>query len=144
MDMGDSSSPAGATDTLYIGTIRPFYPGDRFRIETAHMLADKSSYSLDAINVVPNPYYLRAMWDTSQYNRWVNFTHLPSECDIRIFTLSGLLIRELEHNEEGDDGTERWDLLTEERMLCTSGLYIYQVEDRGSGKTAVGKFVIVR
>ncbi len=140
----DDSSPAGVSDTLYIRTIRPFYPGDGFRIETAHMLADKSSYSLDAVKVVPNPYYLRAMWDTNQYNRWVNFTHLPSECSIRIFTLSGLLIRELEHDEEGDDGTERWDLLTEERMLCTSGLYIYQVEDRGSGKTAVGKFVIVR
>ncbi len=144
MVMDDTTSPAGSSDTLYIRTMRPFYPGDAYVVETAHMLADKSSYGVDEVKVVPNPYYLRAQWDTNQYNRWVNFQHLPSRCTIRIFTVSGLLIRELEQTTESDDGSARWDLLTEEGMHCASGLYVFQVEDSATGKTAIGKFAIVR
>ncbi len=143
MDMTDTTVPAGSSDTLYIRTIRPFYVGDTYEIQTSNYLATKSTYDLEDVNVVPNPYYLRAMWDTNEYNRWVYFTHLPSECTIRIFTLSGLLIRTLEHTAETDEGTERWDLLTDEEAHCTSGLYVYQVEDE-RGKTKVGKFAIVR
>jgi hypothetical protein len=144
MNMDDNTRPAGPSDTLSIMTLRPFYPGDKFEVETGQMLALLSSYSLDQIRVVPNPYYLRAVWDVNQYNRWVNFTHLPSDCTIRIFTAAGLLIRTLRHVTDSDDGTERWDLLTQERMHCTSGLYIYQVEDNATGNTVVGKFAIVR
>jgi hypothetical protein len=143
MDMSDTTVPPGATDTLYFRTVRPFYVGDAYEIQTTDYLATKGSYGLADVNVVPNPYYLRAIWDTNEFNRWVNFTHLPSRCTIRIFTVSGLLIRTLDHEIMTDDGTERWDLLTDEGMNCTSGLYVYQVEDE-RGKTKVGKFAIVR
>ncbi|MBN1424174.1 hypothetical protein JXA88_06435 [Candidatus Fermentibacteria bacterium] len=144
MDMSDNAHPAGPADTMFIESTRPFYGGDAFEIRTASMLAPMATYDLGQIRVVPNPYYLRATWDTDQYNRWVLFQHLPSRCTIRIFTVSGLLVRELAHATDSDDGSERWDLLTQENMHCTSGLYVYQVEDRASGATAVGKFAIVR
>jgi hypothetical protein len=144
MNMEDTTTPAGPSDTLYIRTIRPLYPGDYYEIRTADYLAIRGSYDLTDVNVVPNPYYVRAMWDTNEYNRWVNFTHLPSRCTIRIFTVSGLLIRTLEHATDTDEGTERWDLRTQTNAHCTSGLYVYQVEDERTGKTKVGKFAIVR
>jgi hypothetical protein len=53
------------------------------------------------------------------------------------------LIRTLEHYSDEGDGSRTWDLLTEEDMRAVSGLYIYQVED-DDGKTAVGKFAIIR
>jgi hypothetical protein len=129
---------------MFVNTLRPFYVGDAYEISTANYLASRSTYNLDDVNVVPNPYYLRAMWDTNEFNRWVNFTHLPSRCTIRIFTISGLLIRTLEHDVADDEGTERCDLLTDENAHCTSGLYVYQVEDAQTGDTKVGKFAIVR
>lgn len=144
MNMADNAHPAGPQDTLVIESTRPFYAGDAFEIRTANMLAPAASYRLDGIRVVPNPYYLRATWDTNQYNRWVTFQHLPTHCTIRIFTVSGLLVRTLVHATESDDGSQRWDLLTEENMHCTSGLYVFQVEDSATGATAVGKFAIVR
>lgn len=144
MNMTDNSHPASAGDTLTIATIRPFYAGDAFEIRTVSRLTPRQEYDLSQIRVVPNPYYLRAAWDTNQYNRWVNFEHLPSRCTIRIFTTAGLLIRELDHEATADDGSARWDLLTAEQMHCTSGLYVYQVEDKSTGKTAVGKFAVVR
>jgi hypothetical protein len=98
---------------------------------------------VDNITIVPNPYYVRAPWDNNRFNQWIYFQHLPSHCTIRIFTASGLLIRTLRHDSEEGDGSETWDLLTEENMRAVSGLYIYQVE-ADDGKTAVGKFAIVR
>ncbi|MBN1425369.1 hypothetical protein JXA88_12515 [Candidatus Fermentibacteria bacterium] len=144
MNMEDSTHAAGVGDTLNITTMRPFYAGDAFEIQTVSSQTPRQDYDLSQVRVVPNPYYLRAAWDTNQYNRWINFEHLPSRCTIRIFTAAGLLVRELQHQATADDWSARWDLLTSEQMHCTSGLYVYQVEDRSTGKTAVGKFAIVR
>ena len=144
MNMADSTSPAGVNDTLSITTMRPYYTGDAFEVRTVSPETPRPSYDLSQVRVVPNPYYLRAAWDTNQYNRWINFEHLPSRCTIRIFTIAGLKVRELEHQATVDDGSARWDLLTSEQMHCTSGLYVYQVEDPSTGKTTVGKFAIVR
>ena len=42
------------------------------------------------------------------------FTHLPSNCKIKIFTISGVLVDEIEVNNSNDDGMAYWDLLTNE------------------------------
>ena len=141
--MSDSTSPPDAGDVFSIQTHKPFTTEDHYRISTKGLTEEKDSYTLDNIRVVPNPYYIRAAWDTDRFNQWVNFTHLPSECTIRVFTVSGLLIRTIQHESATASGTERWDLLTEEGMMCVSGLYVYQVE-AGDGKTKVGKFAIIR
>ncbi|MCB7130008.1 MAG: hypothetical protein J3T61_10780, partial [Candidatus Brocadiales bacterium] len=65
---------------------------------------------------------------------------------IRIFTLSGDLIKTIEHtNLTGD---EPWDLITESNQVIRSGLYIFHVEGEDeSGNSlgsALGKFSIVR
>ena len=49
----------------------------------------------------------------------------------------------MRHDSEDGDGSAIWNLLTDENMRAVSGLYIYQVES-DDGKTAVGKFAIVR
>ena len=47
------------------------------------------------INVFPNPYFGFNKLETSKYDRWVRFTHLPSSATIRIFNLAGILVRTL-------------------------------------------------
>ncbi|MCK4256075.1 hypothetical protein KAX35_04225, partial [candidate division WOR-3 bacterium] len=117
----------------------------------------KTSYSLDDIRVVPNPYYVSTVWDgPSEYERKVYFQGLPSECTIRIFNTAGLLLREIEHDEtiatyfrpdimgdEKEQGAHAWDLKTDGGYEVTSGLYIYQVIT-SDGKEKVGKFALVR
>ncbi len=143
----DSTLPPTSSSVYTIVTDKPFLDGDEYRFSSNR---ERSDYSLDDITVVPNPYYVRAPWDRNRFNQWIYFQHLPSHCTIRIFTTAGLLIRTLRHdspvNDEGEslgEGSETWDLLTEETMRAVSGLYIYQVET-DDGKTAVGKFAIVR
>ena len=48
---------------------------------------------LDLINVVPNPYYGYSEYETSQLDNRIKITNLPEESLIRIYTVSGTLIK---------------------------------------------------
>jgi len=145
-------SPPVTGEKFLIKTLKATTEEDRFRYTTfaIQMSEEDIDSLLDEIRVVPNPYYVRAPWDLSQYDRHVIFQGLPLTCTIRIFNTAGLLIRTIEHDGVGLYGTagsEEWNLRTDERLDCTSGLYIWQVETEtadGKKKTKVGKFAIVR
>lgn len=136
----DDSRPPGASSVYLIITNKPFTDEDMYSFSSNRQ---RGEYSLDDITVVPNPYYIRAAWDSNRFNQWLYFQHLPSHCTIRIFTTAGLLIRTLQHDSDEGGGSATWDLLTDENMRAVSGLYIYQVE-ADDGKTTVGKFAIIR
>ncbi|GBD93898.1 hypothetical protein BMS3Abin05_01493 [bacterium BMS3Abin05] len=70
------------------------------------------------------------------------FTHLPSECTIKIYTVTGELVRKLDHKDL-DSGQEFWDLRNESNMDVSYGLYLYVVTTP-NGKEKGGKFAIVR
>jgi hypothetical protein len=99
------------------------------------------------VKVVPNPYYIRADWDQNKYTTYIMFTNLPEKCTIRIFTVSGIFIKEIQHDGySGDEnalgGSHIWNLRNLEELKIASGLYIFQVEsDYGE---YVGKFAVVR
>ncbi|MCK4328223.1 hypothetical protein KAX02_00115 [candidate division WOR-3 bacterium] len=129
---------------------------DEFTVTTTSK-KEKDGYELDDIRVVPNPYYVSAVWDgPSEYERKIYFQGLPSECTIRIFNVAGLLLRKIEHDEtiatyfrpdimgdEKEQGAHAWDLKTNGGYEVISGLYIYQVITP-DGKEKVGKFAVVR
>ncbi len=123
--------------------------GNEFTIETNAMQYGKTE-QLDMVRVVPNPYVVRAAWDLSRDYQWVHFTHLPSECTIRIYTLSGDLVRKIEHSATSEDGIfgdvggmEAWDLMSSNNQLIASGIYLYHISTP-DGEEKVGKFAIVR
>ncbi len=123
--------------------------GNEFTIETEAMEYGKEG-QLDSIRVVPNPYIVRTEWDLSRDYQWVHFTHLPSECAIRIYTLSGDLVRVINHTSTSEDGEfgdvggmESWDLLTYNNQLIASGIYLYHISTP-DGEERVGKFAIIR
>lgn len=139
-EVTDDTRPPTSSSVFSIVTNKPFTDEDEYRFSSNRWMSD---YSLDKVTVVPNPYYVRAPWDRNRFDQWVYFQHLPAHCTIRIFTAAGLKIQTLEHHSAEGDGSARWNLLTEENMRAVSGLYIYQVEAE-DGKTAVGKFAIIR
>jgi hypothetical protein len=104
--------------------------------------------------VYPNPYridgnYYADGYEPGQGNfeRRLNFVNLPTRCTIRIYTLDGDLVRTLEHDkQEGDlDATYHyWDLVSRNIQAVVSGIYLFCVEDKETGETQVGKFVIIK
>jgi hypothetical protein len=101
------------------------------------------------VKVVPNPYIVSNEWQTQFVQRRVKFINLPNECTIRIFNLNGELVRTLIHRETSEGGVgndlggdEWWDVLSDNRQLVASGVYIFHV--RSDVGEQVGKFVIIQ
>lgn len=103
---------------------------------------------IDRIKVVPNPYIVSAAWDEARLGnspfgepiRNLAFTHLPSPCTIKIFTVDGDLVQTLEHTD--NSGRKEWNLLTSERRPVASGIYFYHIESSLGEK--VGRFAVIR
>lgn len=106
----------------------------------------RSEQDSDKITVIPNPYNLNSVNLFAGEKNKVLFVNLPPVCTIRIFTLSGDLVRTIEHTD--NTGDEPWDLVTSSNQLVSSGLYIYHVEGVNSSgdklESVIGKFSIVR
>jgi hypothetical protein len=105
------------------------------------------------VKVVPNPYVVHNEWQQSSLIRRIRFINLPDNCTIRIFNLNGELVRTILHtatiipasgqtvyNNAGGD--EWWDLLSANRQLIASGIYIYHVDSKVGEQ--IGKFAVVR
>ena len=88
---------------------------------------------------VPNPYFTHSTFELNQFGRVVKFTHLPAVCTVRIFNLSGDLVRTITKS----DNTSQisWDLLTERGLPVSSGVYLFHVDAPGVG-TKMGKVAI--
>lgn len=115
------------------------------------------------VGVYPNPYRVGAAWDGgSARTRKLNFYNLPPRAEIRIYTLAGDIVAQLDHDAEtyqGDirwyddfsapgrqmpGGEHSWDLLSESGLDLAGGLYLYTVKDRDTGEVQQGKFVLIK
>jgi hypothetical protein len=147
---GSSSVLPSPGSVLEIAQRRPFAEGDyfEFTLAPAHVSESLAQSELSRVAVVPNPYVGAASWEvqtqiTGRGPRRVQFIHLPQACVIRIFTVRGELVRELDHAGEGGEGVAWWDLRTEEGQEVSYGVYLYHVEAPGVGETT-GKFAIIK
>jgi hypothetical protein len=87
------------------------------------------------IKVYPNPFILS---EGSQITFSINE---PSGGEVRIYTISGKLVKELAI-ESGESGVD-WDVLNEDGNSITTGLYLYTIID-GDGGKKTGKITITR
>jgi hypothetical protein len=73
----------------------------------------------------------------------ITFSNLPSECVIKIYTVSGSLVRELHHSDlAGPVAQQVWDGNTSGGEHAASGVYLWRVESSSDGKN--GKLMIIR
>jgi hypothetical protein len=121
------------------------------------------------VSVFPNPYKVEAKWDAGKLVRdhYLWFANLPQRCTIRIYTLSGDLVKQVDfdgatyhgesarglYNPSTDTGIDppalsgsvyAWDLITDQGQAVASGLYLFAVESPDGGETQRGKFLIVK
>ena len=81
---------------------------------------------------------------TDERTRAIHFINLPHKCTIRIFSLDGDLIREIQHDYPKDSPRsmeERWDLITRNTQAIVSGIYYWSVESEFGSQ--IGKLVII-
>ena len=155
--MGESTSEADTTnpvagDVINLKTIKPALSRDAFEFTTIAESVDKKSAQAEmkAIRVVPNPYMVSNSWErVNPYSsgrgpRELHFTHLPSQCTIRIFDIAGQHVITLERDVTSTvDGVQVWDMRTKDGLEIGFGVYIYHIEAPEIGEK-VGKFAVIK
>ena len=143
-------------DTLALYTTKPFSSLDIYEFISKGASFDQGllTNSSNRIKVVPNPYIVAASWEgqnpyaDGRGPRSIHFNHLPPQCKIQIFTLSGELVNTLMHNTSLDDGSFEWNMLTKDNLDISYGVYFYHVEPMGQGlydfKPHLGKFAVIK
>ncbi|MCK5148418.1 hypothetical protein KAR48_16800, partial [bacterium] len=166
LDFTEASSEAElpAVDDLYaIRFSRPFMETDSLLFTMrAQEVVDEAQLKLDMkkIRVVPNPYVATNLMEPSVINKFrsqqgrIMFTNIPEYCTIQIFTVSGVLIREINapedglvsYNGNGDSasGAIHWDLKTDEGLDAAAGMYIYHIKSAVTSQEKIGKFAIIK
>lgn len=140
-----------AGDKFLVSTNKPYFNGDYFTFSTVAAKVDQevAKNSLDKVGVVPNPYISANAWESRNLNqtgrgeRRLDFINLPAQSEIRIYTLTGALIKTLYKDSSPTDGAISWNLVTDDGMDIAYGMYIYHVTAPGIGEK-IGKFAIIK
>ncbi len=120
---------------VFSGIVRP-------RIEAGGRYRDGKVW------VVPNPFRGSAPWERDPvpgdaFTRHVDFFGMPrARARIRIYTLAGDFVQQLDHDGTSGNGQAPWDLISRNGQDVESGVYLFTVE--WSGGHEVGRFVIIR
>lgn len=147
-DFGAPESGLDALESSLLFNVVAEYPQNTFEAIAANDLK---------VVVYPNPYRIDGNYRAQGYEgrikndlpdervRAINFTNLPPVCTIRIFTIDGDMVREINHNTAPGDPRsmhEPWDLVTRNVQMVVSGIYYWTVESP-DGDTQVGKLVVI-
>ena len=140
-----------AGDIFHIEIDRPFSMADIYSFTTtaSSINVDRAKSELDNIAVVPNPYIVAASWEPRhQYQsgrgpRKIDFINLPSQCTIKIFTLSGYLVNTIHHDDVYENGTKSWNMLSRDNLEISYGVYLYHIDAPGIGEHT-GKFAVIK
>jgi hypothetical protein len=103
---------------------------------------------LSGVHTVPDPYYVQSKYEASTDQKILKFVGLPQDAIIRIYSVSGVLVRMLEHHggqyssASASQGSEmNWDLRNRNNQVVASGVYFFHIEAGGARR--VGRFTVV-
>ncbi len=133
-------TPPSPGDQYTILTRKLFRSGIHYEFETTPPAYRQAQVALDRVKVVPNPYIVRAGWEQSQFQGRLQFTNLPPQCAISIYTTAGDHVITLNH--ENNLSYEFWNLQNKSGITVAYGLYVFIVKTPGGDKHT-GRFVII-
>ena len=131
--------------------VYPYTDSDKYTFKTISSGAlsqSEKKATFDKVNVFPNPLYgfnPATSYDNSPADEpFVTFSNLPEKVTIKIFTLSGTLIKTLETADKSNPTSPflRWGLLNEKGLRVASGLYLAIVSSPDYGQKIL-KFSII-
>ena len=140
-------------DVYQVKWQRPFFKTDTISftvVESDSVDISALKETMANIRVVPNPYIATNAMEPAVANQFLNqrrrlmFTNLPAECNIHIFTPSGILVDKIEVRNDADNGIIHWDLTSREGLEIAAGMYVYHVESTLTSEVKIGKFAVIK
>lgn len=111
----------------------PYTPADVFEFQTVKgglLTADQEKELFKSVNVFPNPLYgfnVGTSYTNSAADEpFVTFSNLPEDVTVKIYSLSGQLLRTLSAADKSSPTSPflRWDLQNESGLRVASGMYL--------------------
>jgi len=126
-------------DKLYFSPITWYRDGDSWAVDMSEVAFEEEvdGTHFSNVRVVPNPYRAGSTFSDGM----LHFEGLPSTCVIKIYTVTGKLIKTINRSGKAD-GLEEWDIRNDSGDKIAPGLYIYHIKSGSNEYT--GKFSIVR
>ena len=137
-----TTTPSGYTYTPEAGS--PAIPGLRVKFTVAQptSAATEAADVLNNVHTVPDPYYVANALEITANQKLLKFVNLPPQAIIRIYSVSGVLVNVITHDDPGLGGEATWNLRNRNNQFVASGVYFYHVETP-QGHTKVGRFTVV-
>jgi hypothetical protein len=104
-------------------------------------LASPVTNDLTRVHTVPDPYYVTSQFEQTTDTKIIKFVNLPTDCIIRIYSSSGVLVSLLEHHSTQFGGAEDWNVRNRNNQIVASGVYFYHIEAGDARR--VGRFTVV-
>jgi hypothetical protein len=134
------------TAWTFVGTPRaPAVPGLRaqFQFTGSTFSANVTNDSVLArVHTVPDPYYVTSALEFTQNTKLLKFVNVPMRAILRIYSVSGVLVRIIPHDDPTGGGEVTWNLRNRNNQFVASGVYFYHIETP-DGKSKVGRFTVV-
>ncbi|MCJ7507100.1 MAG: hypothetical protein MUO85_00030 [candidate division Zixibacteria bacterium] len=147
-DYGDPQTGLGPLESSKMINATPVYP-----VSSPQEVKAQGK----KVVVYPNPYRADGNYQElgfedpdksgwTEFDRRIWFVNLPVRCKIRIYTLDGDLVAEIEHDASGlvNQTTDYWNMISRNTQTVVSGIYLFSVEDLETGQNQIGKFVIIK
>jgi len=120
--------------------------------------AEELATALDAIKVIPNPYYAYSAYEINQFSNTVKIANLPAKCVVTIYSLDGRFIRQYKRDEVPSKSTSsnpgvnlyqvspalEWDLKNSKGIPIASGTYIIHINAPDLGEKTIKWFGVLR
>lgn len=120
----------------------PMYKFNTSSISTIYHEQEVLEDALECINVVPNPYYAYSEYENNKLDNRVKITNLPEECTVRIYNLSGTLVRSFK---KADPLTSiDWNLTNHKNIPIAGGVYLIHVNVPNVGEKIIKWFGVLR
>jgi len=132
-------------DTIYpnmdINNFFPMYEFSTKGLNTEFEVAEKEQTDLDAISVVPNPYYAYSAYEHNAMDNRVKITNLPKKCTLTIYNISGNKIKQFK--KDTPETTIEWDLKNFATVPIAGGVYYFHVKS-DDGDRVIKWFCVTR
>ncbi len=147
-----SSATWSDGDIIVCGVdVYPYTQSDLFEFQTnkdGELSTSQEQDLWNMVNVYPNPLYgynqLSGYYSNTPDEPFVTFTNLPEQITIKIYSLSGSLLRTLTTDDKSSPSSPflNWDLLNESGLRAASGMYLAIISSPIYGDKTL-KFAII-
>lgn len=114
----------------------------KFAFDVTNEVVASSKETLAKVHTVPDPYYVTSAFEATTTNKQIKFVNLPERATIRIYSVSGILVRVLKAETTSFSGEITWDVRNRNNQFVASGVYFYHVTAE-NGESTVGRMTIV-